>query len=599
MATIRSPKSGRKTMSTPTNPAAPHFLTLPAEVRNLIYEHLFRTYEKIEIHPRDEEATSGFSGPTPLTQPPIFFFSKADCISLFVSCRQVYHESTSLLLHSNTWIIPRVYPAWYQRPRSQMTDLADWIEKLGSSATMLRKVVINWQWTYPRFDDPWSGYDTKEMSDFVQMGALVKALWANKNAKFEIEFVIPEDTKYGSSAALNTMAISNILCTLRQDSHDLEKYGSQIHNICVARDGSEGFVQFNHDYKNPLAIENSYTSAFSIFDNGRTLALIPATKPELMTLPEHLRERILYPIGLTSPAYQPNSEGCGDDIYPQVCFDLDLKTTEGASPILTLLNSSLRSQYHRAFWFHNQHSIKMRSEISPTDFDHFEKLRRFLCIAPITSRPWAMGGRFSSSGTSTDNPLEFLLQFQLQDATTLGDLRVNMLDFLRVTSACGHYPSSITFRIANGDGTTQSQASMELDRFREFATIALTEFDRVFPGNLYKPCPNIWVNGYGRIVQVELDGNSFNPWEFMRDWWFLDRPNHGPNERMKLCQLYGTSTGDDDIDFSDWWWYEAYRPSEDTCYDGTLSCYLGYLQHVCLHDHPAYWADSYFALPEP
>ncbi len=118
--------------------------------------------------------------------------------------------------------------------------------------------------------------------------------------------------------------------------------------------------------------------------------------------------------------------------------------------------------------------------------------------------------------------MEFLLEFNVPTATKLDDLRINMLDFLRVTSYLNNresgllYPKSCleicenttAFQIMNEEGDITSKASVSLEHLRAYALIALTEFKRTFPRSNSKACPNIWVNGYGRIVRVESFENQ-------------------------------------------------------------------------------------------
>jgi len=593
MTTVLHAKPIPQTLSASAKPGAVSFLSLPGEVRNQVYELLVPTNEEIEITCLASHTPASVVYSLRSTS---LLFRKAECVPLLSSCRQIYHESLSLLLSSNTWVLLR-------GGNSEATNLVAWMGILGSTATMLRKVVINLavkpcNQTY----EIWYG-DAVEMSNIVKLGGLVKALWADCDAKFRIELAVPDDMNHYKYVSLYSrwhrarvihVVFSNVLQALREDSLHLKRYKSQIRDILVSLDSLEGYVEFSYISPDHRSLRNTCGRWFSIADNGKTLSFLPTKKLGLMALAKSLKERIFVSITFTSPDdHHPGNLKC--PAYPPVCYNLDLGTVEGATPILTALNSALRSRYRTEFWHRNRHLIKMRSGFLRTDFNRFNKLRKFLCIASTSYRPWDMGERFHGSNNLAHPYVELLLEFRLQDATNLDNLRINMLDFLRVTSYCTSSSPKITFKITNEDGSTQSQASIRLDRLREFATVALTEFDLAFPWNRLKPCPNIWVNGYGRIVQVERDGKSFNPWEFIRDWWFQhDYKTIYQNDWWELCKKYTTS-----IRTRPGLWDEDYKPSSCTFYDGTLACYLGYLQHFCAVGNAEHWASFYFAFPEP
>jgi len=594
MTTILRAKPIPQTLSASAKPGAVSFLTLPGEVRNQVYELLVPTNEEIEITSRASHPPAAYVVYT--FRSTSLLFRKAKCVPLISSCRQIYHELLSLLLSSNTWFL-------LGGSDPEATNLAAWMGILGSSTTMLRKVVINLAVKPCNQAYEIRYMDAVEMFNIVKLGGLVKALWADCDAKFRIELDVSDDMNHYNYRSLYYRwprarvihaVLSNVLQALREDSLHLKRYESQIRDIFVSLDSLEGYVEFSYISPDCHSLRNTSGRWFSIADNGTALSFLPTKKPGLMALPESLKERIFVSITFTSPDDQdPGNLEC--PTYPPVCYDLDLGTVEGATPILTALNSALRSRYRTKFWLRNRHLIKMRSGFLHTDFNRFNKLRKFLCIASTSSRPWDMGRRFDASQALEHPYVEFLLEFRLQDATSLGNLRINMLDFLRVTSYCTGFSPSITFRVTNEDGSTQSQASISLDRLREFATVALTEFDLTFPWNRLKPCPNIWVNGYGCIVQVERDGKSINPWEFIRDGWFQDEyKTLYQNDWWELCKKYTAS-----IRTRPGLWDKDYKPSSCTFYDGTLACYLGYLQHFCTVGNAEHWAGFYFAFPEP
>jgi hypothetical protein len=89
-----------QTISSPTDPNAPAFFKLPAEIRNAIYKFIVTVHDEREIYPVSRHEIFAFVDSSVRTQ-------QADMLRLLTTCRQAYHEVRNLLLKSNTWVIPR------------------------------------------------------------------------------------------------------------------------------------------------------------------------------------------------------------------------------------------------------------------------------------------------------------------------------------------------------------------------------------------------------------------------------------------------------------------------------------------------------------
>ncbi|KAI4689013.1 hypothetical protein J4E81_007730 [Alternaria sp. BMP 2799] len=529
MATLPRTEPIPKTPAIPAVSGAKTLFSLPGEIRNKIYSYLLPAHGEIEIHQivRDERFASADTRP--------IHTRHAHALKLLTTCRQVYHEATSLFLSSNTWVISR---ASYDKSGYRVTqadDLATWLTMLGSSSAMVQKVIVNLAENTDNGGDQlkWrlkidSSKDTTDMAEAVKLGNLLKSLWATPNAIRAIKIVSPKGAgknyKYRNNNDFNPMfskthpenrgnkthpvfdtsAITNALIALRRDDLGLKNCGRQVHDVLIRRDGLEGYIQFDYNYYKPSHnrphVERTYVERkFSITNGGKTLSLQPTDTPGLMNLPQHLKIRLFESLCL--------AKGFLDPWRSIVTIDLDQKTTVGATPVLESVSQHLRSECYYRFWLANIISVKMRSTNVETDFDHFDKLRVFCCTASTPREPWRMSNRRKGI-----RDLEFLLQFNISLAPKLDDLRINILDFLRVTSYLDSHDRKITFQI----GDTNDKASVSLAHLRTCALIALTDFQQTYKRTRpdTKRCPNIWVNGYGRILCVEgPGGKSINPSE--------------------------------------------------------------------------------------
>jgi hypothetical protein len=177
-----------------------------------------------------------------------------------------------------------------------------------------------------------------------------------------------------------------------------------------------------------------------------------------------------------------------------------------------------------------------------------------------------------------------VLQFEVGPNAMLKDLRINMIDFLGITSYANDRSAKITFCIVDQVGAQLHANSVSLREFRAMTLIALTEFKRAFnPRINSKTCPNIWVNGLGRIVQAERFEKSINPWEFMVNYILYSE------HRCQIEKYYGSDPYES-IYYNDENWYNYYAPPEGTSFDSSLRCYLGYLRNLMMYDDSVYWA---------
>lgn len=125
---MASVKEIPKTASEPTNPDAPSFLThLPPEMRNAIYEVLFKRDKPVLVHNAsvyhtDEPEQENSRDVSEFTERMHHFDEVYEAeiggdaefryefhlaLPFFRSCRQIYHESAGVFYGSNKFVISR------------------------------------------------------------------------------------------------------------------------------------------------------------------------------------------------------------------------------------------------------------------------------------------------------------------------------------------------------------------------------------------------------------------------------------------------------------------------------------------------------------
>ncbi|CAI9630190.1 unnamed protein product [Alternaria burnsii] len=181
-----------KVCSAPLDPTAPSLLTLPADIRNSINEYIFIRPEPILIHDTDfyynrgrygcdndghllfpeqafdsdEEEQMHQSKKKPCSKSLKGWETRSDAekedillfqheaslgIGLLKSCRQMYHETSSVFYSKNTFIVSRVRDrapgggrktceSGNRRDYHQLSYTPKWLASLGSQVRRLKKI---------------------------------------------------------------------------------------------------------------------------------------------------------------------------------------------------------------------------------------------------------------------------------------------------------------------------------------------------------------------------------------------------------------------------------------------------------------------------
>jgi hypothetical protein len=164
-----------KTLSSPANPNEPSLLTsLPPELRNTIYELLLKRDESVMLHNAEAyypelSKRSSYRSESHYNSDMARFDTAFDkCIgaasevthgfqetlSLFLVCRQVYHESIGVLYWLNSFTFSRALHrhdidavvhanASYGAQYYPLSYAPKWLSSLGSQYSLLRKVCID------------------------------------------------------------------------------------------------------------------------------------------------------------------------------------------------------------------------------------------------------------------------------------------------------------------------------------------------------------------------------------------------------------------------------------------------------------------------
>jgi hypothetical protein len=156
-----------KTVSSPANPSAPSFLgALPPEIRNRIYEAMFKSDGTVLLHDakayreqfsdtlrdnlrlneaRDWDDEKPFVDVELYVEDQEFNLGFHSSIALLHTCRQIYHEATGVLYGSNVFYFKQMPMSMcsYEAHCMQHDYAPSWLLRIGTHAALLFKVFID------------------------------------------------------------------------------------------------------------------------------------------------------------------------------------------------------------------------------------------------------------------------------------------------------------------------------------------------------------------------------------------------------------------------------------------------------------------------
>ncbi|KAI4644646.1 uncharacterized protein J4E79_011083 [Alternaria viburni] len=155
----------------------------------------------------------------------------------------------------------------------------------------------------------------------------------------------------------------------------------------------------------------------------------------------------------------------------------------------------------------------------------------------------------------------------LETATTPENLRINITDFLRITSTIGNKKGNLTTSATRGQDVAPSNTSTSFEELRW-------------------PCPNIWLNGLGKVVEIESADTTMNPHAYIQKYtpW--------STYRRTIFREYGVPLKGHTY----WHDMDGYTPPAEA-FDGSARFYIGWLQRCGFGVSPTYWSDAYFQIP--
>jgi hypothetical protein len=482
-----------KTTSGAANPLAPSILTtIPPEIRNQIYDHLYKrdapvllldgcAYgEGLRRRLRNRELIREHHGIENSIKDEDFHHGFGNCVGLLLSCRQVYHEAVGILYGQNIFLFAQFLSF-------QQGFAGKWLSSIGSHYKLLSRVHME----VDGFDD--DGHSTEQ-----QLLSLLKPIWKNPQAKCEIVFVLSERSlaerahlgtgRYDPVPWINLL--NNVFFRLGiKDALNLRrcaKFSRLVHSITIEKSAgasSFGHVHFFNSDTPPLS--NYITRSFDISGHGSELGWRESPHSTLLDLPIEFLSAI--------NAYVRASDA-------RIVFDLDNEQAQGFYVGLSGVNRFF--EYHvdtDRVQLYNEIEIRMSTQKATTDFNSFAALQRWLNIGRfaslINSRTWR----------AQKCSVNMVLMFRLPTTKPIEDLRINIVRLLDKLN-CDDVDSFVI--VQESDRSKRDTKPIMWHHLRRAVFLVLSDVLELYPFTADWDLPQIWINGHGNVLCAKYPASS-------------------------------------------------------------------------------------------
>ncbi|KAI4957949.1 hypothetical protein J4E86_005089 [Alternaria arbusti] len=304
-----------------SNPAATSLLTIPAEIRNQIYEYVLVDDRPIVIVDNADDSvikTSSFSGSPAIIQ----------------TCRQIYHEAIGVLYGQNVFRFDyRILHLQHGKILTPIDAYRKWTRDIGSSLSNLRTVTIRMD--MPDIPDD---YDDLDFWDHfyrcslnnIKITPLLDVFWGGVACDLSVRFESIRNRNHAFSSSypsrFNVKLLTKVIYELgTMDKLRLMKARRLISDVEVAPHGKQGFIEFRSS--NGTAVVRR---GFQFSKDTQRYALKPS-HPKLLDLPSKILKRIARSV------YSDH----------EVTYDFNTGISHGLGFSMLDINSHLPSQVYK------------------------------------------------------------------------------------------------------------------------------------------------------------------------------------------------------------------------------------------------------------
>ncbi|KAH6642901.1 hypothetical protein C7974DRAFT_351893 [Boeremia exigua] len=513
------PKKIPKTTSSPADPNEPSFLTtLPPEVRNAIYEALFKRDDPVLLHdadacyPRYPDPASYMADDDHMEQLE-FYDEEIDenlesdhefnhglggGLPLLLSCRQVYHESVGVLYGSNTFIITRALPCHDEYLNSsgcnefnQINYAPVWLSGIGSQIDLLRQVLI---------DVGTTCFSLWRMEAVCKIKPLLILFWSYPELESKVEFSptkgrvahpVEATARPTNEARDRAELLNGIMKSLgTQDILNLKRYRhlNRLLGCISVFDGSK---------KLQVDFPATHSAVYKASNDGTSFRPCPRQPPEnlLLILPKNVLCRIC-------EFLKCSSLGIVADLNNRTVGGLDIRILQAVKFLRigrSLLVSSLLA---------HPITVKASTTMAKTSFDDFSALRSFSDMVTDLFGYHGVFGDVLDEAIKLypSSSLNMELHFGLCSNTALSELEVDIRGLLYLLCQAPSLKIQVSLTCSQKGKSYHEVLNVDVDSLNLNLFLVLLDIREQWPAG-FRACENvtfdhICMDGRGSLKSV-------------------------------------------------------------------------------------------------
>jgi hypothetical protein len=431
-------------------------------------------------------------------------------LAVFLVCRQVYEEASAILYKNNTFLFIRNYNggvAEYELDGDFLTAVAvPWIYKLGSRASLLRKVTIDNGYVCPRrcapTDEPRRhGYIGKSTRS-IDVGPFISTLW---RLDIHLEITVQQSTggyyefmllmSFGDDDKRHIPELNTLVQDIYRDKFNFKRYVRTLGSIHAFTVGTyavvtyvspRSFVPSRDDYRDLPRIRDIHSLKnynFIVADPREEAEVLKHEPRELLTLPTPVIGKIMGYV-----------QGYHEDEYTTVKLDDAAGRLESLGPYS--IGKLWRHHYGQVILMTRRYKFEVAITSKHGEFPGLCNLDRLLHTKHnFKARPTRDGQDLFGENISG----QIRITFNLDEAVTLRDIRYNITQLIEATLPASGAWEVVTVLCCPGNDGEEMSYTSNLAKIRRDAL-------KVWPpytvGGQRRSCPEIWVNGFNQTVEI-------------------------------------------------------------------------------------------------
>ena len=415
--------------------------------------------------------------------------------SLFLSCRQVYHEAVSHFF-VNSIFSPTKLPksmnrlSHTDRKNHFIDGTVQWLEKIGWQFDLVEGIILDLEMCAYYGMDGW-----------LNVLPLLRVLWKHQHRP-KITFSHQHDNRLWAHCKIDVIKINGLLKALISDDLQIKKYSRLLGRVFINTiDRMEGRLIYKEHSKVLPSSSSHFTQRIDEYSFRQTedgnLVFDDRPGASLLSLPHEVLQNIY---SLVVPTGQVLTvDLCGADnrkIYLQSGLGL------------VYVNKSTRNELRPRF-YENGFVLKLESRETRTSFQNFLPLLKWLVARTFLPGDVNPLDRFHKyRGWGFIKPPLVRLDLHV-NAKRLRDVRVSIMDLMRITAyAAPDDDHKFFVRIiipgSPPSGDTSSSPNFFETTLHDLRVAAAKAVCTLINQRLTlnsRPCPEIYIDGFGRPVE--------------------------------------------------------------------------------------------------